>query len=79
MAEETLLTNRELAKWLAQGNGELRDIAIDDSDEIEFSRTNHTYCLNSESQSVSSEIMIRKWCDVEWHKPTKEYIAPKGD
>ena len=66
-------TNRELSKWLAQGNGEAKDIIGGIC----------TYCIyragDKENEPVIEEIKVRKWDDTEWHEPTVEYLGIKED
>ena len=52
-------TNRELAKWLVQGNGE----KLYDNRTIEI---NHKYDSSKESEPVNDYTSIRKWEDTEW-------------
>jgi len=74
MVEETLLTNREISKWLAQGNGEYITGQVGDTGRY----TVYDYSEENENKPVNEKFKIRKWSDTDWHKPTKEYIAPKG-
>jgi hypothetical protein len=62
---KTRLTVREVAKWLADGNGEIKL----NSGQIS---TSWAYVQSVENDPCNFE--IRKWSDSEWHKPTKEYI-----
>ncbi len=74
-------TNRELAKWLAQGNGEvltLMQMTNKHSYEIVAS-TWHYFC-GEENKVVDYGYEgkcckgIRKWEDTEWHEPTVDYM-----
>lgn len=65
-------TNRELAKWLAQGNGE-------------YSTTiGNGVCSQSVYDKCSchdvhpKHVVIRKWDDEEWHEPTADYMGLEG-
>lgn len=68
-------TNRELAKWLARGNGEWRH-------EPSNSGTVYTTYKYNESDAdkpitrnlEGQDIVIRKWHDKEWHEPVDEYL-----
>lgn len=61
-------TNRELARWLAQGNGEVKI----PSDEI---HTYFNYTLNKANSECDGEIFkVRKWEDTEWHEPDVFYM-----
>lgn len=64
-------TNRELAKWLAQGNGEWR---YGESDRV-HSNIGFGYDGNKENNTLDEKVMIRKWDDAEWHEPTVDYMG----
>ena len=62
-------TNRELAKWLALGNGQIQfrgSIPI----WIQF-----FYDIGHDDYPCSKYITARKWGDKEWHEPTLEYLG----
>lgn len=63
-----IATNRELSRWLSQGNGEL---SIHNT-EI------HTYFNytpeNADSECKDEILKVRKWSDTEWHTPDVEYL-----
>ena len=62
-----LATNREIAKWLAEGNGE-----------VKYENTvfpNWNYWYSQENCIVKNSLYARKWDDTEWHKPTREYLG----
>lgn len=65
-------TNRELAKWLAQGNGEC---GISKFGVIEKAEIGWFYDTGYEKQTLQSELRVRKWDDTEWHKPTVDYLG----
>lgn len=65
-------TNNELAKWLAQGNGQ-------------FANVKSTYFLtelgvleDDEDKPCDPYWRIRKWDDKEWHEPTADYMGLEG-
>lgn len=62
-------TNRELAKWLAQGNGQYQV-----SGGIRI-WAEHPYDIGQDDDACSNFINVRKWCDKEWHEPTLEYLG----
>ena len=68
--ELELVTYRELARWLAEGNGEVKD--ENDEGTICMSRF---YWEGQENNAVEDSIHVRKWYDTEWHKPTREYLG----
>lgn len=61
-------TNRELAKWLAQGNGQYQ---------VNGSKiwTEHPYDIGQDDDACSKFIKVRKWGDKEWHEPTQECLG----
>lgn len=61
-------TNRELAKWLVLGNGQYK---------VSGGRiwTEHHYDIGQDDDACSNFILVRKWDDMEWHKPTREYLG----
>ena len=61
-------TNRELAKWLVLGNGQYQ---------VSGGRiwTEHIYDLGHDDEDCLRGILVRKWCDKEWHEPTPEYLG----
>lgn len=62
-------TNRELAKWLAQGNGMCKHRG---------GVTFHTCILCGMSETdteCASTYLIQKWDDTEWHEPTVDYMG----
>lgn len=63
---ETRLTNREVAEWLAKGNGEI--LSLDNM-------RNHILNYSELAEKLLCECKIRKWSDSEWHEATKEYVS----
>lgn len=59
------MTNRELARWLAQGNGQWRGIA---NNTIGMS---YSYGIFDDKEILDG-IMIRGWDETEWHEPEIE-------
>ena len=61
-------TNRELAKWLVLGHGQYQ---------VSGGRiwTEHHYDIGQDDDACSKFILVRKWDDTEWHKPTREYLG----
>lgn len=62
-------TNRELAKWIAHGNGQIHC-----SGGIR-TWTEHHYDIGQDDDACSTFIKVRKWGDNEWHEPTLEYLG----
>lgn len=65
--ESELVTHRELARWLAEGNGQFRRLFT--------TASTFTYANVDEDNSVDESIAVRKWDDTEWHKPTRGYLG----
>ena len=63
-------TYRELAKWLAQGNGEM---AGSPDGRVIFTR--YDYVCDMADKPV--DVVVRKWSDTEWHEPDVEYMGIK--
>ena len=62
-------TNRELAKWLVQGNGQCK---TGGSPRL---WTEHPYDIGHDEEACPNTIKVRKWGDKEWHEPTREYLG----
>lgn len=67
-----MVTNRELSKWLAQGNGEW---GISKFGVIEKAEIGWFYDTGYEKQTLQSELRVRKWEDTDWHAPTADYLG----
>ena len=69
------LTYKQLAMWLAKGNGQARN----KSSACVY--TDNHYNPAFEDTIVSGDWRVRKWDDDEWREPTVEYCFPeeKGD
>ena len=65
-------TNRDLAKWLAQGNGEWTDVS-------EYTMSTRNYPAQYENEPLPIKIKIRKWDDNDWHDPTIDYMGLEVD
>lgn len=61
-------TNRELSKWLAQGNGEAMDINGNVN-------TAWVYPHHWSKESIRDCIKVRKWDDTGWHEPDVDYMG----
>lgn len=69
LEEEELMTNRQLAEWVAKGHGEYTwDNTITDKDIVSH---NIGYLKGQEYEPIKDYILIRRWKDTEWMKPTK--------
>ena len=63
-------TNRELARWLARGYGEYKEIITDH----DCCMTYFYYSDRGRNVELPKGIKTRKWSDTEWHEPTVEYM-----
>lgn len=61
-------TNRQLAKWLAQGNGESKTGTF-----VYIYHIYEEYKTNKEVKNY----LVRKWDDEDWHNPTLDYMGIK--
>ena len=62
-------TNRELAKWLAQGNGEVKYAS-------QYAVKIHIeYGTKCDNDPCHESFKVRKWDDTEWHEPTVDYMG----
>lgn len=64
--EEELMTNRQLAEWVAKGYGEYTH------EDGGITSLALVYYKGEEDNSVSSTTLIRRWKDTEWSKPTRD-------
>lgn len=72
--QDNQVTNRELSRWLAEGNGEVRiDWPFGDKPDVVC--TSHSYTRNEENDFVYHRYRIRKWCDVDWRHVSRSYMA----
>ena len=67
------VTNRELSRWLAQGNGEWKlEGPVSEEDQCS---SDYAYFEKYEHYKLDCDILVRKWEDTEWHEPTVEYLG----
>lgn len=64
----SVVTERDLAKWLARGKGEWTKSSSFDSS------TSFKYLKEYGNYPIDGRILIRRWDDEEWVKPSKEYM-----
>ena len=67
VTESKLVTCRELARWLAEGNGEAKV--------VKTVFIHWKYGETEANDKVGENVSVRKWDDKEWHKPTREYLG----
>lgn len=68
-----IVTHRELAKWLAQGNGEC--CYFKEHEGPTSSCFNELLYEDSESNIAVHDILVRKWDTDEWSAPTADYLG----
>ncbi len=64
------MTNRELARWLAEGNGEMKTVCL--SSNVSTIKTSYDYIEVLENREVESSIRIRDFGSDEWREPLIE-------
>lgn len=67
------VTNRELARWLAMGNGEYTEKGLRDTSINCYASFNYSSLFQDDP--IPGSFLIRKWDDDEWHSPTREYMG----
>lgn len=65
-------TKQELARWIAQGNGEWKEKY---GDYVYVYVRWDAYRETEANEPCSDKIVIRKWDDNDWHEPTIDYIG----
>lgn len=68
---DDLCTYRQLAEWLAKGNGELFFGGI--------ANISLSYPVEKADDCLDKPYMIRKWDDKEWHEPFLSYMNMKAE
>ena len=63
-----LVNHRELAKWLAQGNGEWKKASED------FPRRRAYFDYTDDLEPLQN-VLVRKWVDEDWRDPTADYMG----
>lgn len=75
-------TNRELAKWLAKGKGQIQyddktknfGKSPDGERHKALKSTTIFEYFGADDFYVGVDIQVRKWDDTEWHEPTVDYM-----
>ena len=67
--DSELATFIQLAEWASNGFGIMK------REEAGYITTDLSFDEGSENSPVSDDILVRKWGDKEWHKPTLEYLG----
>ncbi|MCQ2183027.1 MAG: hypothetical protein MJY89_06455 [Bacteroidales bacterium] len=62
------LTNRELAMWLAKGNGQVKYATG-------YVSAYHGYVEGIDHEETNEEIKVRKWDSTEWVEPTTDILV----
>ena len=74
--DEKNVTYKELAMWLAKGNGQYRKVSYGNFKikEPVHMHTELKYADGQGGYDVPNSIMVKRWEDGEWHNPTVDYI-----
>jgi hypothetical protein len=67
---EVLATNRELARWLAEGKGEVMSCG-----NVPEVRSSFSYDSTAANEPIAGKFIVRKWDETDWHLPTREYLG----
>ena len=74
--EEVLMTNRQLAEWLARGNGQMAYLKNEyepkEGIDLEPVFTTHEYDGKYDDEPCGEAVRIRPWVSSEWVVPTLE-------
>lgn len=69
-------TFRQIARWLAEGKGEVTDCSNGNG---AYAKSSLYYFSKYDGKSSEgSAIRVRKWDDTEWREPTLEYMGLEG-
>lgn len=68
-----LATNLRVARWLADGNGQVDTCPSQTGNNI---GTWYSYEKGADG-AYADGILVRKWGDTAWHAPTPEYLGDK--
>lgn len=68
------MTNRQLAEWLAMGNGEKKRLDEYEKEGVVFASIEFTYELGDANRPVDECYFIRRWKETEWHEPTVDFF-----
>ena len=71
--QDNQVTNKELSRWLAEGNGEVR-IDSPFGDELDVVHTSHSYIRSEEDEFIPRSYRVRKWCDIDWRSISRSYM-----
>lgn len=71
------VTNRELAHWLAQGNGEYTEKGLRASSINCYANFNYSSLFQDDP--IPDSFLIRKWDDDKWHEPSRGYMGLEED
>lgn len=68
------MTNRQLAEWLAMGNGEKKRLDEYEKEGVVFVSIEFTYEFGDANLPVDDCYFIRRWNETEWHEPTVDFF-----
>lgn len=72
--EEELVTNRELAEWLAKGNGQASSSSTNISSMIRVDIIGWNYAHAQDVEAVPSDTLVRRFGERNWYPPTRKFI-----
>lgn len=70
IAEDRPVTNKEFVRWMGSNLGQWRY-----EKSIAVYTGFFSYALTIEDEPISPSILVRKWDDTEWVKPTRAYLG----
>lgn len=70
ITEVKLVTNKEFARWAGSNRGQW---LFKDTDAV--GNGYFTYNLRLEDSAIMPDLLVRKWGDTEWVKPTRAYLG----
>lgn len=70
IAKEPLITNKEFARWAGSNLGQWKY-----EEQVTVHAGCFYYVLSIEDEPIMPDILVRKWDDTEWVKPTRAYLG----
>lgn len=72
--KEELVTNRELAEWIAKGNGQASSSSTNISSAIRVDIIGWNYAHNQDEKAVPSDTRVRRFGERNCYPPTRKFI-----
>ena len=70
IAEEPLATFKEFTRWIGSNKGQWKY-----EEQVTVNTGCFSYALTIEDEPIMPGILVRKWDDTEWVKPTRAYLG----